>query len=111
MGVTGSKSVIRNGDWEHKLCWMDVPEPKEDPKQDEEQEDNSVKMRPRLSLTRISLKVPNAADCIKGNNNEEDEEEEEKQVKWAWQRLQETKQGIELQSLSSSTCTTEDVLI
>ena len=93
MGASNS-TVIKNGDWEHRICWMEPPpnRPKsvpESPKKDPKVTNNNNFIR-SASLTR-SLR-----------NYREKWRKLESQ-----KSLEETSQGIELASLASSLKTTE----
>lgn len=104
MGGSNSKSsqaAIKNGDWEHRLCWMDTSKPGSAISEEKVFVANAPR---RLSLTRASLRLRNS--CVKGNDDDDAEVPKRKK----WQRLQETNLGIEMASLASSTHTEDTVI-
>ena len=93
MGASNS-TVIKNGDWEHRICWMEPP------------------VAPEKSVPESPEKDPN----VTNNNNfirnasltKSLRNYREKWKKLETQKsLEETSQGIELASLASSLKTTE----
>ena len=111
MGASNSTTVIKNGDWEHRLCWTTPPDPSpssapdkgnapKDPADatlmENEGNNNNFSNKRNSSLTK-SLRLLKRASPQRGS----------------WQKLkpqnsyEETKNGIEMASLSSSVGTTK----
>ena len=106
MGASNSTTVIKNGDWEHKLCWTEPPTPLEGIKWAEPREN----FNRNSSLSR-SLRILRNKDPFKNGRNDNSSGR-------SWQKLkpehslEETKNGIELASLSSMVTTrTEEMVI
>ena len=109
MGASNSTSIVKNGDWEHRLCWTApttpaTPIPAEEIVPDcgdseNGQINNNFSTRRNSSLSK-SLRMLKSRTPQKGS----------------WKKLrsqhslEETKNGIELASLSSTTKTEEFII-
>ena len=115
MGASNSTPVIKNGDWEHRLCWTAPTTPiftpvtensptTEEP-EEEKKQDNKLQNNNNFSIKRSSS-ITKSLRLSKRNPNRNFSHQKLKQQN----SLEETNNGIEMKSFNSSCETTISVL-
>merc|ERR1711874_93445 len=108
MGASNSTSVIKNGDWEHRLCWTEPPTPASTPTKDNSPNEDTANMENGQNNNYFSVKrnssLTKSLRLLSKRTSPQ---------RGSWQKLkpqhsyEETKNGIEMASMSSSVGTTK----
>ena len=109
MGASNSTPVIKNGDWEHRLCWtapttpISTPTTENSPPKEQEEEkkqdNNNISIKRNSSITK-SLRL------LKRNPHRNFSHQRLRHQS----SLEETQNGIEMKSINASCETTISVL-
>jgi hypothetical protein len=114
MGASNSTPVIKNGDWEHRLCWtapttpISTPTTENSPPEEQEEEkkqDNKLQDNNNFSIKRNSS-ITKSLRLLKRNPHRNFSHQKLKQQN----SLEETNNGIEMKSFNASCETTISVL-